>query len=148
MTTNINDFRFAISILGDNLTNYMRLQILSLCMTIIVTLSLIGCSGRGEIVTPPDGLEQSVRDFISKDKGIGSRTDYTVHSISVRAYPKDSYLVIADVDYSISTSDTKPITGRSSNKYIVEKGLQNGQDVWQVRKVNPKEIEQLERSVR
>jgi hypothetical protein len=112
-------------------------------------LLFISCSGRGELVNPPAGMEQAVKDYLSKS----STLNYKLVGLSVRAYPKEVYLISADTEYTVKSDDSLPSEFsatpmplrnsapekkappelKSSNlRLIAEKGLKDGQEYWQI----------------
>jgi hypothetical protein len=113
----------------------MKRQILFAAFLIVVLL-VISCAPNGELVTPPEGLEQAVKQQLA---GMPPGTlEFTMTGMSVRAYPNDVYYVIADVTVTrkpnspLSNSNDGNFPVKRSRSFIAQKGFQGTQPYWQV----------------
>lgn len=103
---------------------------------LVWVLLLISCAPNGELVTPPEGLEQAVRQQLT-GMPPGS-LEFTMTGMSVRAYPNDVYYVIADANVTrkpntpLSNSNDGNFPVKRSKSFIAQKGFQGAQPYWQV----------------
>jgi len=112
------------------------MKISALLLTLIV-LWFSSCSPRGELVAPPDGLEQAVRDYYAQRKWPADE----IKGVSVRAYPNDAYFLTVE---GMSTDPLDNSNGtelrRGIRYFIAQKAYQNGATHWQVQQANKDNI--------
>lgn len=91
---------------------------------VVLVFCFLACGKpNGELVNPPEGLEQSIKDYCVQ-KG------WQFHGLSVRAYPNDAYLVT--IDHSSPMNPTSPTLTRTAKQFIAEKGAADGAQYWQI----------------
>lgn len=111
-------------------------------VVLAAVLCSVACDSRGELITPPDGLEQAAKDFLAAKK-----QNFKLLGLSVRQYPNDVFLISADTEYTkeiptnrpATTNDTPTTTPEAVNtikkmnvRLIAEKGYRDGETYWQV----------------
>ncbi len=101
---------------------------------LFVLLALSCAKPNGELVNPPEGLEQSIREYCTQ-KG------WQFHGLSVRAYPNDAYLV--SLDRSAPRNPINPTLDRNTKQFIAEKGASNGTSYWQISDATPEKLKVL-----
>ena len=105
-----------------------------------LVLCLTCCEPNGSLIPTPEGLDQAVQDQLNADK----RHILNMTGLSVRAYPKDVYYVIADANqYWRDRSRTAPLEPKASKSFIAQKALQGTTSYWQVTEATPEQMKLL-----
>ncbi len=108
----------------------------------------------GELLVPPvrlpEGLEQAMKERFDKEN-----PDFTMRGFSVRAYPKDTFLVAVDIEWRVpaaadqNTAENRAKKPNETVQYVAQKGYrQDGQVYWQFIEATPKDIELLKQGVK
>lgn len=103
---------------------------------IIVLLCLAACAPKGDIVATPAGLDAAVKDYVASRN---ETFNYSMTGMTVRAYPKDVYLVSLDLKGTPKETNTAA-QPQDQGQVIAQKGVKDGQPYWQVMKATKENL--------
>lgn len=103
---------------------------MKIMLLVCAVLVFTSCQPSGKIIPPPDGMENTVKQYLS--------TNYKMQefkSLTVRKFPQETFLVTANFVKQglVKTYD-------SSVQLIAQPANNQGQQVWQVRPASEQEL--------